>query len=86
MKLRLGRGSGPKAAEEIISLCRDGQGGLWAASQDHVYTSSDGGKHWELPDLPMVSHSEMIRIRPNPQNPHGIVLTMYDRGVVFLEW
>jgi hypothetical protein len=76
----------PKDSKEIISLCRDGQGRLWAASSDHVYLSPDEGTHWESLDLPMLSYVDRVLIRPNPQGQNGIVLTMSDRGVVFLEW
>jgi ligand-binding sensor domain-containing protein len=76
----------PKDSKEIISLCRDGQGRLWAASNDHVYLSSDEGTHWEPLDLPMLSYVDTVLIRPNQQNENGIVFTLSDRGIVFLEW
>ena len=75
----------PEPTDGVQSLCPDTQGRLWAAG-DQLHLSSDGGQHWELVDLPMLSPSRVKRIRPDPQNPRGMILSLFDRGVVFLEW
>lgn len=76
---------GPEPNGRILSLCRDAQGRLWAAG-DGLYVSSDEGNHWQLVDLPMMIRNTTKRIRPDPQNPRGLILALADRGVVFLSW
>jgi hypothetical protein len=75
----------PNPGEEIKSLCQDRQGRLWAAG-DFLYLSSDEGKHWGQVKLPMLTRTYTKRIRPNPANPHQMVLTLEDMGAVILDW
>jgi len=74
---------GPKTNEELKSLCRDAQGRLWAAG-DGLYVSADEGQHWEAADLPMLGLTYTKRVRANPADARGVVLALYDRGVVFV--
>jgi hypothetical protein len=77
--------SGPKGSKEIISLCRDDQGRLWAASRNHLYVSSDEGTDWELLDLPLLPYTETAHVRRDSEKRHGVVFaTSY--GVIFLDW
>jgi ligand-binding sensor domain-containing protein len=75
----------PRHGEEIESLCRDRQGRLWAAGQG-IYISTDEGKHWAQVKLPMQSPTYTKRVRANPANERGIIVAMYDRGAVFIDW
>jgi hypothetical protein len=76
---------GSKPPIEIVSLCRDEQGRLWAASHTQIYVSSNEGESWEVVALPMLASTFVARIRRSRQNPHGIVLAR-DDSIVFLEW
>ena len=80
---RLDAIASPELPAKIRSLCRDARGRLWAAG-DKLHLSTDNGKNWELVDLPMLSRN-WPRVRPDPENPRGMILTLYNRGVVFLE-
>jgi hypothetical protein len=73
----------PNRNEEFTSICRDGKGRLWVVG-DNLYVSSDEGKKWELVLLPMVSRTSAGRVRPDPQKVDGLILSLYNRGVVFL--
>jgi hypothetical protein len=89
LRLRLEDGhrkpiASPSLGEEIKSICRDGQGRLWAAGR-RLYVSSDEGKRWNNVELPMVSDTYTKRVRPNPMAP-GLIVALHDRGVVFLDW
>jgi hypothetical protein len=75
----------PYLGEEIKSLCRDGDGRLWAAG-DGVYVSSDEGRNWEPVKLPMLARTYTKKVRPNPENPRGLILALHDQGAVFVEW
>ena len=70
---------------QVRSLCRDGDGRLWAAG-DALFVSSDEGKSWELLNLPMFTKTYAKKVRPNPQDPRGLILALYDQGVVFVDW
>lgn len=37
-------------------------------------------------DLPVLPWPEMCRLRPDPQDPEGVILTLFDRGVAFLTY
>ncbi|HEY1204514.1 MAG: hypothetical protein ABSH46_04800 [Bryobacteraceae bacterium] len=74
---------GPKTNEELRSLCRDAQGRLWTAG-DGLYVSADEGQHWEAADLPILGRTYTKRVRANPADARGIILALYDRGVVFV--
>jgi hypothetical protein len=74
----------PSLSEEIKSICRDGQGRLWAAGK-RLYISSDDGKRWNNVELPMFSDTYTKRVRPNAMAP-GVIVALPDRGVVFLDW
>ena len=87
LRLRLEDGqrkSIPSPNEEIKSICRDGQGRLWAAGK-RLYISSDEGKRWNNVELPMFSDTYTKRVRPNAMAP-GLIVALHDRGVVFLDW
>ena len=73
----------PNEEEEFKSLVRDGSGRLWVAG-DSLYVSSDEGLHWSAVGLPMLCRTHLKRIRSNGSS--GLMATLYDRGVVFLEW
>jgi ligand-binding sensor domain-containing protein len=73
----------PNKAEEFKSIVRDSSGRLWVAG-DRLYVSSDEGMHWAVVSLPMLSKTYIKRLRSNGSS--GLVITLYDRGVVFLEW
>jgi len=75
----------PSPGEEVKSLCRDGDGRLWAAG-DGLYLSSNEGKNWEPIKLPMLARTYTKRVRPNPESPHGLIIAIPDQGVVFLDW
>jgi hypothetical protein len=75
----------PASDDEIKSLCRDGEGTLWAVG-DRLYDSYDDGRHWHTVDLPMLSKTYIKRLRVDPLNPRRLVLTLHDQGVVFIEW
>jgi|WetSurMetagenome_2_1015567.scaffolds.fasta_scaffold27836_3 hypothetical protein len=77
--------SAPNTIEEFITLCRDKRGRLWIAG-DYLYVSSDEGKTWTSVGLPMLSRTQTKRIRMDPNNANGLILAMYDRGLVFLNW
>jgi hypothetical protein len=75
----------PNPAEEFKSICRDRQRRLWAAG-DRLYISSNEGKSWERVNLPMVSKTDAKRVRPNPRSRRGLILSLHDQGVVFVDW
>ena len=75
----------PSRNEEFKSLSRDADARLWAAG-DRVYISSDEGKQWTEVKLPMVSTTYIKRIRPNPDDSRGMILSLHDRGLVLLRW
>ncbi len=75
----------PPLRDEIKSLCRDGDGRLWAAG-DGVYVSSDEGTSWEPVKLPMLAKTYTKRVRPNPESPRGLILALHDQGAVFVDW
>jgi hypothetical protein len=75
----------PNPDEEIKSICRDERGRIWAAG-DKLYISSDDGKHWAAVALSMLSKTYTKRVRPNPLDHQGVVLSIFDRGIVFIDW
>jgi len=76
---------GPNPGEGIKTLCRDGQGRLWAAGEK-LYASSDEGEHWSEAKLPMLAKVDLKRVRPDPTNSRRMLLVLEGRGVVFLDW
>jgi hypothetical protein len=71
------------AGDVIRTVARDSSGRLWAAG-DRVWRSPDGaGRSWQLVDLPMVSPTELKRMRPKAEG--GLWLSVDDRGLVALE-
>ena len=73
------------AGDEVRSLVRDAQGSLWAVG-DGLYTSADEGQHWVKVPLPMLERTFTKRLRLDSTNPQKLILSLYDRGVVFVEW
>jgi len=72
----------PSKREEFKSIVRDGAGRIWAAG-DLLYVSSDEGAHWSAVQLPMLGPTYIKRVRR--VSSEKIVITLYDRGVVFLD-
>lgn len=69
--------------DAIRTLTRDSRGRLWVAG-DGVWMSPDGaGRSWLSVDLPMASSTTLKRLRPASEG--GLWLSVYDRGLVFLE-
>jgi hypothetical protein len=75
----------PESPGVLKSACRDAQGRFWAIGTK-LHISSDGGKNWESLDVPMISEGHSRRLRPDPENPRGIILALDDQGVVFIGW
>jgi hypothetical protein len=74
----------PEPPSRVRSLCRDGAGRLWLVG-DRLHLSLTNGLSWaSFDDLPMVGPTETKRLRPNPDDPLGVILALHDRGVVFL--
>jgi ligand-binding sensor domain-containing protein len=82
---RFQRLADPEPAANIVTLCRDSRGRLWAAG-DRLHRSYDSGQRWETVDLPMLCRSDTKRIRPNPERQDGLILLLRDQGVVYLDW
>jgi hypothetical protein len=70
--------------DHVVTLSRDNMGRLWAAG-NRLHVSTDEAKTWHVVDLPMLSPTRLKRVRPNPDVPGGIFLSLYDRGVLVLE-
>lgn len=70
--------------ERIVTVARDGTGRLWAAG-DRLYISSNEGKTWRVVDAPMMSRTEVKRLRPKVGTKQGMLLSLYDRGFVVFE-
>jgi hypothetical protein len=70
--------------DRIVTVARDVNGRLWAAG-DRLHVSSDDGRNWQVVKLPMLSATRLKRLRRNPATPGGMIVSLYDRGVVFLD-
>jgi hypothetical protein len=75
--------SPPNGTDEITTLTRDKQGHLWAAG-NAIYVSADDGMHWSEVDLPMSGPTSSKRIRPSPDAPRGVWISLGDRGFVIV--
>jgi hypothetical protein len=75
----------PHPGENIESLCRDDEGRLWAIGQ-RLYISASDGKQWTVVDLPMLNRQSGKEVRPRSGISHGVLVTLYNRGAVFLDW
>jgi hypothetical protein len=75
---------GPNAHDEVKTIARDELGRLWIAAEN-VYVSPDGGRHWSVVDLPMVTATNSKKIRKVADGA-GVVVSLYDMGVLYLQW
>lgn len=76
----------PEGPQDLRSACRDGKGRLWVAGRK-LHLSADGGRSFrDAIDLPVLPWPEVSRLRPDPQDPEGVILTLFDRGVAFLKY
>jgi hypothetical protein len=69
----------------IASICRDGEGALWALG-DRLFMSRDEGRHWAEVSLPMLTWGAESRVRPDAAAAKGLILALGNRGVVYLTW
>ena len=74
----------PPDSDRIVTMARDGEGRLWAAG-DRLYVSSNEGGTWRVVDAPMMSRTEVKRLRPLIGTNRGMLLSLYDRGLVVFE-
>jgi hypothetical protein len=82
---RIQRIATPDSSDQVQSLCRDGEGRLWAVG-DGLSVSSDEGLHWRNVLLPMLGKTFLKRLRISSSNPKQMLLSLYDRGVVVLDF